>query len=1491
MKHRAVIAGVVMLLTVLSAFAAMPMTQARAAAEQPGILYIAMQQDMADFNTWNLGSNSVWKSNVINWGFEGLAGLDYNMLPYPLLAESWDFDEDTLEVTIHLREGVVFHDGTPLTADDVVFMYHAARDGTTYSSNIINAFDIDGDGTCSQEEIEIGVVRVDDSTVVMTMAAPYGQFFTATLGLPILPKHIWEDHLTEEGTINVLWTDPTAVIGTAAFKYKEGIPNTYRIMEKNLDYWGKEFTTPAGYKTYPPNIDQIYYKIYASIDTAILALQAGDVDYIAWAVTAGRVPSLQADPNVGLEFLEDNGYRYLAFNMKFQPMGDINFRQAVSHLIDKDQIVNVYMGGFGSKGSAAEPPYWGEWMNQSIETYPYDDPLDTASSVPEDMLDDAGFVDANDDGWRDLPDGTPMEKIIILTPPADYDPIRIRAGQMIAKNMREVGINAEAKAIDFDTLVARLNSMDYQMLIIGWSLSSDPVGNVFDILGPKASSNTFGFWAEDDPNPWYADLQGVNTLADEETQDLAREVDRLAKLAKGNFSTEAQILYTKWGQGVLAEAMPCNVLYYQVNVLAYRATSWSGWIPWLGDIFGPGANIYSLSNLVKVGAGGAAGGAVASVNAGLTVPGKVAAGSVIDGSVVAIDNSGAPVSGATVALTVEGVAGGADTVVPSATSGTTDADGVWVFNLTGDSIGYSYVNVSVSSGDVTSTQSAAVSVVQEFPDTLFLSVKPAEAIIGAGDSTAVELYVMDGYGDPVEGATVSIDPNLVSYGAVDDETGTTDEYGFANTTYNAPAEPGLNTHYPVTLSYAVSKDGYTWSNTPAANILVFNDDPSDWIMTKVLDVDTTALSESDDTATITVLVVDDEGTPLTDHTLNVSYSDESAVVSPVWEVVTDGAGEADVTVQLGMADTGAIRVVITNNTVLNSMGATVTLTYVGATTPDPEIFGGYLTYSYGDPAADAAQYIYPLDHVNVTAHVWNSTGDPTNAVMAALAISSTDYGALVWSDDVNWDTGWDWLSAAISTTADDGSFGTTGLLNTPFDEDNWNTWGPNGEYWIAWEDMSVMTGVEIVDGEFTTSIYGVGVAHSDAISNMFVIPDAIGYFNDTTYMYQIDGQTALKSEFVIGRSYNAIAPSFDLTNPVMVSKATGFDSTLVLATATDETNTPIEGASVSVFQTASSMGALSATAYTVTPYLTQATDVDGNAVFTAIGIGRNDLVQPANMKADMYVSAKMEGYISISSQTQVFLYTTQTFVSLAPITDIRQIGDVLLVEATVADINGAPLAYVPVELSVASGTVASPTQTTNSDGVALFAVDTSSIVGAKAAFVAMQAKAAGAGFDLSLATAMVPMQNAPSTISAGYPMDGDEEVDGTNVTFTGSVFDTNGIQAIALTVDGETTVLEGDVGAATWDIEEVLGELDDGDHVIVVNATDMLGVSSESTIEFTSVTPSEGGVSMLLAILLGVGWIVAAVVAVMLLMKMKPKKEAPAAAEPETEAVEPEEKV
>jgi peptide/nickel transport system substrate-binding protein len=523
MKNRRVLAGVVMLLTVPSA--AMP----AAAAADLNVLYIGMQQDVPDFNTWNLPSNSVWKSNVINWGFEGLVGLDFDGLPMPVLAESWSFDEPTLTWTFNLRQGVTFHDGSPFTADDVVFIYTAARSSTTYASNIVGPFDANADGLCSAEEVTNAIVKVNDYTVTMKMATEYGLFLTYTAGIPIMPKAIWENHVTPDGLIDVLWNDPAATISTGPWKYKEGADNVYRIMEKYDGYWGKEKTTPLGYNFWAPNIDQLYFKMYASIDTAILALQSGEVDHLPWAITAGRIPSLQADPNIQLFYQSDNGYFYMAFNQKFDPMGSLPFRQAVSHVIDKAQIVNVYMGGFGSQGDAVEPPFWGEdaWYNATVDDYPFDSTFDTPNAI----LDAAGYEDANLDGWRDLPDGSPMPKLTILTPPADYDPIRIRAGQMIAKNMRDgLHINVEAKALDFDTLVTRLNSMDYQLLIIGWSLGSEPVSNVFDIMGPYAPSNTFGWWSEANPNPYYSDLFGVVTRGDAESQALADECLRLEGL-------------------------------------------------------------------------------------------------------------------------------------------------------------------------------------------------------------------------------------------------------------------------------------------------------------------------------------------------------------------------------------------------------------------------------------------------------------------------------------------------------------------------------------------------------------------------------------------------------------------------------------------------------------------------------------------------------------------------------------------------------------------------------------------------------------------------------------------------------------------------------------------------------------------------------------------------------------------------------------------------
>ena len=1510
MISRRVLAGLVTLLTVLTAFAVIPSaaTIARAdAADQPNILYIGMQQDIPDFNTWNLASNSVWKSNVINWGFEGLVGLDFDGLPMPVLAQSWTFDELNLTWTFTLRQGVTFHDGTAFTADDVVFIFQHAREGTTYASNIINAFDTDDDGKCSAAEMTTAITKVDAFTVKMKMGSAYGLFLTTTAGLPIMPKAIWETHLTTTGLLDVLWNDKTATISTGPWRYKEGTDSSYRVMEKYTGYWGKNATTPLGYKMYAPNIDQLYFKMYASIDTAILALQSGEVDHLPWAITAGRIPSLQADPNVKLFYESDNGYFYLAFNQKFDPMGDLSFRKAISHVIDKDQIVNVYMGGFGSKGDAAEPPFWGAdaWYNATVEKYPFDGDYSTSIT----LLDAAHFTDQNGDGWRDLPDGTPMQKITILTPPADYDPIRIRAGQMIAKNMRDgLHINAEAKALDFDTLVTRLQSMDFQMLIIGWSLSADPVGNVFDIIGPRAGSNTFGFWSEAKPNPFYKDLFGVVTRADAATQALADEVLRLEGLAKSSFNVSNQIKYTRWAQGVIADALPVNVLYYRVNVEA-ASTRWTGWLSYLGQIFGPGANLFSLGNLVKTGAAGGGAAATASVNAGLSMAGKVILAQVThedsDGNIIvdrdnktqafvtAIDNLGAPVSAAAVTVSVAGVSGTA-TVVASPVSGTTSADGVFKFNLTAKAAGYSYVNVSVAKGGVTSTQSGTIRVVKALPSTLALKISASKLVLLPGQTSTVTLNVTNELIDPdtgtnevVPGVNVSIDPNLVGYGSISwtPPYVLTNAWGGAQMTYTAPAVINdTNAHLTVSLSYAATKLGYAWGGAGVANLLIYNTLAPNWTVAEVSSIGTTALSRGASTnhTTIHMMAVDDEGTALGFHNMTVTYSDRNLVFDPVDYIVTDSGGAGAIPVQLKDSTASfALRVTVQNTTVLNSVPATITLTHAGTGTV-PTMYGGYMTWDthYLDPT---------VDWIEATAYVWNQTGVAADGINASLVVSGTTYGSLVWNDYIMWDSTYDGWGINIVTDKDKANLVASGPFTTYFNKTNWNTSYKKLEliYWNWTDDTlpgnpDVMVPVDITAGTVSIGIYTQDWAPVDLISQVYLVPDGMAFFNDTLLAYQITGPTAISGDYVIGRSYKVVNANVAITKPIMTAKGVGYDSTSVTVTVLNETNAKTGDATTKVYQNSLRGN----TDYSVFPsggILSRnlGGSTQGKGVSTIISIGAKGVVTQTSIRADVYAKASMPYYVAMFAQSQVIIHVGQAFIDLEPMYDVETIGSKLLVKATVTDTMGGAVKALPVELSVGGGaTVAHATMASDAGGVAVFEVDTSSVSNVRAAFLAVQAKCAGPAYEVALATMSIPVMNDGPAISVLSPAAGGEVVKKA-VIMTAAVSDMNGVQTVKVSVDGgAVTTVQGTAGETTWDIAQALGDLSKGAHSIKVNATDSLGISTETTVAFTAVTGATG-TSMAAWGAAIAGWAVAAIIAVLWLMRKPKNPEAAMTPEPE----------
>jgi hypothetical protein len=275
------------------------------------------------------------------------------------------------------------------------------------------------------------------------------------------------------------------------------------------------------------------------------------------------------------------------------------------------------------------------------------------------------------------------------------------------------------------------------------------------------------------------------------------------------------------------------------------------------------------------------------------------------------------------------------------------------------------------------------------------------------------------------------------------------------------------------------------------------------------------------------------------------------------------------------------------------------------------------------------------------------------------------------------------------------------------------------------------------------------------------------------------------------------------------------------------------------------------------------------------------------VRADVFATATVEGAISLFAQNCVIMHVAQAYVTLDPIQDTQMIGDKLSVTATVTGSSGAAVASVPVELTAGAGaTVEQAAMASDATGKVTFTVDTSSMNDVKAAFVPVQAKCGGVAYEVGLATMAIPVMNAGPAISVLSPEEGGEVVK-KEVVMTASVSDSNGVQTVKISVDGGAlTTVTGTAGETTWDIAQALGDLSKGDHSVRVNATDSLGVSTETTVTFTAVDEA-AGTSMAIWGLLIAGWVIAAIVAVMWLMGRKPKSAEPAPAETAPPAEEP----
>jgi uncharacterized repeat protein (TIGR01451 family) len=969
-----------------------------AAASPQDTLVVGMQDDAGNLCWFDPDTNDVWKTNILQFDFEGLMAYTPDFRLYPVLAAPGDTDEgadwsstDGLNITFNIRQGVTFTDGTAMTAKDVAFSFQVLGWGlfqTTVANPLLwetqtwTAFD----GRSSKTHI--GVEAVDDDTVIFHLPEAYSMFWYGTLTTPIIPSHIWEDHLvaldsatlgdfgiagaTEyqlDYTYGVDDTEKDATIGTGPWMlnyWTEGVGAQIDVYE---GYWGKNATVDWGgvdYPMFPKYLKHIQYKQYGALDVAILALRKGEIHYIPWNIGAGFYNSLKTDPNIGFQIPQDQGLFYMAFNFRKSPMSDLAFRKAISFAVDKDYIVNRLMGGYGTKGTvpiAVTNPFY---INQTVPDYIAGLNLDKAKAA----LDAAGYTDKNSDGWRENKDGTPL-KLSILTPPKDYDPVRADSGIMISKNLKSIGLNIDSAPTSFDTIVSKaFVSYDFDIYVLGWSVGSFPENYLYDFFHSDADVAT---------NPAGSNSMGYsNPQVDQWIEDIATTMDNNAR---------AKLVKDVCGK--IMEDVGYDTLYYRKNIEAFKQSSWQGWTPAFGTCW----NGFSLNSMHSPGTGGGGGVAPGPVQPGalylrVGLPDYTPANSAVTAQIYASQDN-MPVSG--VNLVIDPSYAGANITK------TTDASGYAEFTSTVPfQSGLASFNIIGTKGTLNATAFGSTTVVIT-PVLAQLNLSCSKPVIDAGQTTTITAWVCDESRAGISNVAVDIDKTLVlgqiAPAAGSNRTGST---GCVNFTYTAPGTALLpNTGTMDIIKAFINVPDTLVPEVQSASIIIGVENPlnSSWTILDVKNVtsfvmDNSTLTTTPRNVTINLTVSHYNGTKAAGKKVDISLSNASIAKANITQATSNAWGNVSFNLTCFKDPVGStLQVSFKVNGTSYATKETVSLIVNKSST------------GYGAVAHYSSRAIADSTSTTLRLTLYNNSNMPAKNVPVAAVIPSTDFGMPSYFDD------------------------------------------------------------------------------------------------------------------------------------------------------------------------------------------------------------------------------------------------------------------------------------------------------------------------------------------------------------------------------------------------------------------------------------------------------------------------------------------------------------
>ncbi|MEG6611726.1 peptide ABC transporter substrate-binding protein [Pseudoclostridium thermosuccinogenes] len=389
-------------------------------------------------------TRNVYVKDFLGLIFEGLFRLNRDQKPVPVLADNWEVTDDGLVWTIQTKDGVLWHDGMPLTAHDVHFTLEAIQNGGTnsiYKKNVENiaAFTV-----------------IDRKTLRIFLKEP-DSFFLERLTFPILPGHYFmgEDVKSLDSEKNM------SPLGTGPYKYVSGGGTDQIKLVANEKWWNSE--NEENPELSLPYIQEIDIKVYDSEKDALSAFQTGEIDVMP--VQTGGFVKYSRRSDINIIKYTDTNYEFIAMNLENPVLGNKAVRQAIACSIDKTALINEVIPGEAVATDIPIIPY--TWLNNTnVLSYTPN------KALAREILAKAGWVEENGIFCKRIEGKKRYLKFELMV--NKYNKTRSSIAQEISKQLKDVGIEISVLSLDWEEEMNKVSSGKFDMALMGYRVASVP---------------------------------------------------------------------------------------------------------------------------------------------------------------------------------------------------------------------------------------------------------------------------------------------------------------------------------------------------------------------------------------------------------------------------------------------------------------------------------------------------------------------------------------------------------------------------------------------------------------------------------------------------------------------------------------------------------------------------------------------------------------------------------------------------------------------------------------------------------------------------------------------------------------------------------------------------------------------------------------------------------------------------------------------------------